>query len=92
MGFEGCPRQEMFPIPKDKTYLTSVIVNQETNQIDVACLVDDLNDELPARIESIVECNNVIGVKPGYQEELSDFFDDKLRRLEICIRWPKKCQ
>lgn len=85
MTLMGC-RTVRFSAPKDKKYLISVIDGQ------VFCIEDNMNDSLPAYFVPIDSCNNVIGVKPSYLDKLDVFYDDKLKRLEICILTPKKCQ
>jgi hypothetical protein len=74
-----------FSPPKEKKYLISVI-----DKI-VYCLEDDLTDNHPAYLVPIESCNNVIGVKPSYLDKLDRFYDDKMKRLEICLTVPKKC-
>lgn len=81
----------MFPTPLGEKYLVSVIQNDD-GTYDAACIYDDLRDEKPAEIRPLIECNNVIGVKPDYYNVLQSFYDDKLKRLEICIRFKKRCQ
>lgn len=81
----------MFQAPKGEKYLLSVI-EQEDGSYDAACIYDDLRDDKPAEIVELIECNNVIGTKPDFLQVLESWYNDKLNRLEICIRFPKRCQ
>lgn len=76
-----------FERPLGMKYLVSAEDGQEP-----ICIVDDERDQKPAWIEPIQACNNVIGVKPDFYQTLYDWFDDKVKRLEICITFPKKCK
>lgn len=59
---------------------------------DCVCIADDLRDDLPAEIQSIEKCNNVIGAEISYYEELEKFYNDKVMRLEVCLNVPKACK
>ena len=72
-------------------YLVSASKDSD-GKISAVCIVDDERDTLPAWIDEITECNNVIGVKPDFYDILYTWFDDKIKRLEICLTSPKKCQ
>lgn len=80
-----------FQPPLGVKYLVSCI-EDEDGVIDCACIVDDLRDDLPAKVEDIRVCNNVKGVQDDYYLELEQFYQDKLTRLEICLKYPKKCR
>lgn len=76
----------MFKVPCVKKLTTSVI-----NGVP-SCIVEDQCSNLPPVTWPIEACNNSIGVDPLDYLVLFQFYDDKLRRLEICIKHPKKCQ
>lgn len=57
-----------------------------------ACIVHDQCATAGPQIRDISFCNNAIGVDPDDYLTLFQFYDDKLMRLEICLKHPKKCR
>lgn len=89
MTLIGCQTIKFKP-PQEYKYLISV--DSTVNPPIIYCFEDNLNDDRLAYVVEIAKCNNVIGVKPSYLNKLDSFYADKLKRLEICLLSPKKCQ
>lgn len=62
------------------------------NETGAVCIVEDQCTEQPPQTMDIYECNNAIGVDTVDYLTLYEFYDDKLARLEICLKHPKKCK
>ena len=75
-------------------FKTPLVVKRTTSVIDgvATCIIQDQINNLPPVVWPIESCNNAIGVDPVDYLTLFRFYDDKLKRLEICIKHPKKCQ
>lgn len=76
-----------FKTPCGVQYLTSV-----SDSGEAVCIVQNTCNDTEAEIRPIIECNNVIGVKPDYRATLDDYFSDKITRLEVCLYSKKSCK
>lgn len=73
--------------PKVKECLISV-----EDSGDVACICKDQRNDLPAEILPIEACNNYMATSPDDYILLYNFTSDVVSRLEVCLRFPKKCK
>ena len=57
-----------------------------------ACICDDQRGDDGAVVLPIEACDGHLSVSPSDYSELFNFATDVTARLEVCLRFPKKCQ
>lgn len=81
-----------FKFPPTSKRLISVERADSGEITSVACIFTPSDPKLPTEILPIEECDGTIGTSIEEYEKLSEFFTDKIKRLEICINARKKCR
>ena len=87
----GC-ESVRFKVPPTSKRLISVERDANGAPISITCIFTPANPKLPTEILPIEDCDGTIGTSIDEYETLSRFFEDKVKRLEVCLTSRKKCQ